>query len=167
MTRPSSSVPLRIIQTAVTDGDAIEVRIQRELVNDNAGNRNRHWSAKHRRRRMWQAALTNAIIDGLGLQRALQLLTPESGLLGARGPREAVRRRLSITRVVPSARNFVRDEFENLPWCAKELRDAVKNVGLIYDDSSKWTDTMIRQAVSEDGQFWTIVRIEPAETVTP
>ena len=145
---------------AVSPSGRVEFRIQRELKNYNSGNRNPHWSQKHRGRRLWMASLTNAMAGSLGYARARDLLVPESGLFGARGERCQERRRLEITRLVPSRRHFVRDTFENLPWTAKELRDALKYTGLIYDDSDKWTDTVITQDVSPDGTFWTWIAIE-------
>ena len=145
------------------DGRA-EFRIQRELKNYNSGfgggNRNAHWSRKHRSMKVWQTALCNAVVTALGIQKAQQLLAPESGLFGAKGERCQVRRTIEIIRWVPSKRNFVKDTFENLPNTAKELRDALKKTGLIHDDSTKWTDTSIEQAVSADGTYWTWIAID-------
>lgn len=149
---------------AIAPSGRIEFRIQRELRNYNSGarggNRNPHWSHKHKSMRVWQTALTNAMVLSLGYDAARDLLVPDSGLFGARGVRCQVRRRVEITRIVPSKRNLVRDTFENLPWTAKELRDALKHTGLIYDDSTKWTDTVITQDVSLDGTFWTWIAID-------
>jgi hypothetical protein len=147
---------------AIAPSGRIEFRIQRELKNYNSANRNPHWSKKHKTLKIWQTALSNALVSSLGYERARDILVPESGLFGARGSRCTERRRVEITRLVPSRRHFVRDTFENLPWTAKELRDALKHTGLIHDDSAKWTETAITQDVSNDGTFWTWIAIEDA-----
>src|ERR1051325_3150494 len=112
------------------DGRRIEFRIQRELKNFNSGygggNRNAHWSRKHAQRQMWQTAMSNALVTAVGMRRAQQMLVLDSGLFSACGERCTVKRRIEITRLVPSRRRFIKDTFENLPWAAKELRDAVK-----------------------------------------
>lgn len=154
---------LRIVELAAVSPDGrIEFRIRRELRNHNSKNRNPHWSKKHQSRNEWQAALCNALVFALGMNAAQQLLVPESALFGAKGTRCLVRRRIAITRLVPHRRNFVKDTFENLPWTAKELRDAIKNLGLVRDDSTRWTDTVITQELSHDGQFWTHITIDHA-----
>lgn len=157
---------LRPVERAsVSPTGRIEFRIQRELRNDNARNRNPHWSNKNTKRLFWQRSLCNALVLSIGYPAACQLLVDDSGLAGARGTRVAERRRLEIVRLVPSKRNLIRDTFDNLPWSAKELRDAVKHLGLIRDDSDKWTDTSIEQGVSPDGTWWTWVAVDiPTET---
>src|SRR5262245_56445576 len=80
----------------------IEFRIQRELRNDNAGNRNPHWSKKHAKRQLWLTSMVNALVIALGVERARDLLVPESGLYGARGARCQARRRIELVRLVPS-----------------------------------------------------------------
>jgi len=153
---------LRPVELAIVGADGrIEFRIQRELRNDNAANRNPHWSKKHAKRQLWLRSLTNALVIAIGYDRARDLLVPESGLFGARGLRVQERRRLEILRLVPSRRHFVKDTFENLPWCAKELRDAIKYTGLIRDDSDRWTLTTIDQDLSQDGRSWTWIAIAP------
>jgi Holliday junction resolvase RusA-like endonuclease len=114
--------------------------------------------------KVWQTALCNAVVLALGMRKAQELLVPESGLMGAKGIRCQVRRRIEIIRWAPSKRNFVKDTFENLPNTAKELRDALKKTGLIYDDSTKWTDTTIKQDVSNDGTYWTWIAIDTPES---
>jgi hypothetical protein len=145
---------------AVSPAGRIEFRIQRELKNHNARNRNPHWSRKHAQRQIWQTAMCNALVTAIGINAAQRLLVAESGLFGAKGARCEVRRRIEITRLVATKRKFVRDTFENLPWAAKELRDAIKNLGLIRDDSAKWTETVITQEVSTDGTSWTWIAID-------
>lgn len=148
---------------AISASGRIEFSIQRELKNYNSGagggNRNAHWSTKHKSMKVWKTALQNAAVIGLGLTRAQELLGPDSGLFGAKGARCTERRRIQIVRLVPSKRNLIRDTFENLPFAAKELRDALKHTGLIFDDAEKWTDTVITQGVSTDGTYWTYITV--------
>lgn len=148
---------------ALSPSGRAEFRIQRRLKNFNSDNRNAHWSKKHKSMGIWQAALNNAVVSAIGLRAAQALLTAESGLFGAKGVRCEERRSISIIRWVPAKRYFVKDTFENLPNTAKELRDAIKKTGLIRDDSAKWTDTVIEQAVSDDGTFWTWIAIDQPE----
>jgi len=155
---------VRPIERATVSPDGrIEFRLQRELRNANARNRNPHWSKKHTKRLFWQSSLCNALVLSLGHAAACRLLIADSGLFGACGTRVDERRRLEITRLVPSKRHLIHDTFDNLPWSAKELRDAIKHLGLIRDDSDKWTDTSIRQDLSTDGTWWTWIAIDVPE----
>lgn len=139
----------------------IEFLIQRPLTNFNSRNRNAHWSKKNQERKAWQASLTNALVFAVGMPRAQELLVPSSGLFGAKGEPPLEKRRVALKRMVPSKRNFIRDDFDNLRWCTKELRDALKQCGLIRDDSSKWCEMSIEQDVSFDQTYWTWIAIEP------
>jgi hypothetical protein len=157
---------LRPIERAsISPTGRIEFRIQRPLKNANGRNRNPHWSTKHAGRQAWQTSLCNALVLSIGYPAACQLLVDESGLAGARGTRVQTRRRIEIIRLAPSTRNFIKDSFDNLHSSAKELRDAIKHLGVIRDDSDKWTDTVIDQALSSDGTWWTWIAIDnPKET---
>lgn len=152
-----------IERAAISPGGRIEFRIQRELRNDNASNRNPHWSRKNTKRLFWQTSLCNALVLSIGYEAARRLLVPESGLANAVGTRVDGRRRLEILRLVPSKRNLIKDTFDNLPWSAKELRDAIKHLGIIRDDSDTWTDTQIHQDVSPDKTWWTWIAIDAAD----
>lgn len=171
---------LRIEAVASVHGSRVAFRINKALTNWNSKNRNAHWSKKNRERKLWLSLLTNALVETIGFQPALRYLGPDSGLPGARGglacycPRDAKgrlkcvcptthRRKVTVRRLVPSKRNLVSDEFDNLRWTTKELRDAIKGAGLIRDDSSKWCEMSIEQGVSMDGEYWTEIAIEPVE----
>lgn len=173
--RPSSLTGAQLAQLAklrpieratIAPSGRIEFRIQRELRNDNARNRNPHWSKKNTKRLFWQTSLCNALVLSLGHAAACALLIPDSGLFGATGTRVPDRRRIEILRLVPSKRNLIRDTFDNLPWSAKELRDAIKHLGLIRDDSDTWTDTTIAQDLSADGTWWTWIVIDTPKEPT-
>lgn len=157
---PLERAALRPIELcAISESGRVEFSIQRNLKNYNSDNRNPHYSVKHKSMKVWRTALQNAAVISLGVRRAQELLGPDSGLYGAKAPRCTERRRIQIVRLVPSKRNLIRDTFENLPSAAKELRDALKHTGLIFDDSTKWTDTVITQGVSTDGTYWTYITV--------
>ncbi len=164
--RPSSLSPIEqaalrpIERASISPSGRIEFRIQRPLKNANGPNRNGHWSKKHAGRQAWQTSLCNALVMSIGYPAACKLLVDDSGLAGARGTRVQDRRRVEIRRYCPSKRNFIKDTFDNLPWSAKELRDAIKHLGLIRDDNDTWTDTVIDQDISPDGCWWTWIAID-------
>jgi hypothetical protein len=140
--------------------DRLEIRLQKLLKNTNRGNRSPHWSVRNRARKEWMAAISTAIVIGLGMPKAQALLLP-GALYGAFGARPTVKRTLAITRLVKRKQHFILDTFDNLPWSTKELRDALVGLGLIADDSPQWCDTTISQDVSLDGQCWTVIAIAP------
>lgn len=70
------------------------------------------------------------------------------------------KRAVQVTRLVPSARNFIRDD-DNLRFAVKPMFDALKRLKLIRDDSRTWlTHETPTQEVSTDGQYWTRITIE-------
>lgn len=162
--RARSLEELRTAVTVTRAGDHWTIRIQRLLTNFNAGNRSGHWSGKHRERQRWQSLISNGIVAAVGYRAALEVLGPKSGLPGAKGEC-LVPMRVVITRLVGSRRRFVRDEFDNLRWCTKELRDALTQLALLKDDSSAWCEMAIGQAVSPDGTAWTEITIEPSTSL--
>jgi hypothetical protein len=141
-------------------GDELTIHLRRLLRNTNRGNRSPHWSVKNRARKQWAAAISTAIVVGLGAPAAQALLLPGT-LYGAHGTKPTIKRTLAITRLVKATNHFIKDTFDNLPWSTKELRDALVGLGLIADDSPDWCDTSIRQDVSADGQAWTVIHISP------
>lgn len=144
----------------VTGGLAF--RLQRELLSPNRI-LGMHWREKYRERKRWQAALSNAVVESLGLFVARRLLSESSGLGGAEGGRCAVRQRITLERLAPSRRRFIRDD-DNLRFAIKPLLDALKHLGLIYDDGRAWVELMEpTQGVSADGTFWTLLTLERVE----
>jgi Holliday junction resolvase RusA-like endonuclease len=126
---------------------ALTLRIQRELVSPNQWN-GRHWRVKHRISQEWEQELGWMALQWLREQREIAATS---------------RMRLTVTREVPSGRNYIRDD-DNLRFCVKPLLDAVKRLGLIKNDSRKWLELPVpEQRVSLDGQHWTQIKIEPAE----
>jgi hypothetical protein len=153
---------LRITSWATISGDSIAIVIGRPLKNFNSGNRNPHWRVKHQARQQWAADILNAIVEAVGVAEAQRLLGPKAPLVGCVGGC-TVRRRVVVTRWIPSKRNAIRDTFDNLRSATKELRDALKGLGLIRDDSDRWCAMAIQQAVSSDAAWRTEILIEPWE----
>lgn len=183
------ALQVRIVtQAEILPGEILRVRIQKELKNHNSGfgggNRHGHWSGRHREREAWRAAIMDALIDNLGAPLALRFIgfpTNVQSRVGWSGglqckclPKpwqktkrcmcpESYRRRLTITRWVPSMRNFIRD-VDNCYAVTKSIRDSIKGLGLIRDDSDRWLDMPKPiQAVSVDGLYWTEFTIAPME----
>lgn len=153
---------LRIPVTAVRRFDGgWTFRIQKRLTNANAGNRMPHWSVRHRERQRWQALLATAVVDHIGYAEAIAILGERSGFPGAHGCC-LERRRVEVIRQVGRRSHFIRDEFDNLRWSTKELRDALVQLELIHDDDPRWCDMSITQQVSPDGLPWTLIEIKPA-----
>lgn len=79
---------------------------------------------------------------------------------------ETRRMRVTVTRLVPKSRNFIRDG-DNRRACTKPLNDALQDLGLLFEDSERWLEQpMPDQAISPDGFDWTVVTLEPAESTT-
>lgn len=101
----------------------------------------KHWRLKLRETRGWEADLQLAIG---AFQRVAR----------------AERRKVAVTRLVPSRGAFIRDE-DNLRFAVKPLNDALKRLGLIWDDSQGWLEQPLPvQSVSGDGHYWTAITIQ-------
>ena len=127
------------------DDTHLTFRIERELPSPNRllGG---HWRTTHREKQAWAAAFTAALITARGA--AALRPAPCQG-----------RRRITITRLVPSAAALIRD-VDNLAFSAKHLVDALRDVKLIVDDTPAWADRPLpTQAVSADRTWWTIVEV--------
>lgn len=148
------------------DPSHLTLRVNRELVSPNRWN-GRHWRVKHRISQDWEYAIGAALLDLVrttGVHVSFDMV-----LAGLSGPKWAIGQvqskpmRVSITREVPSGRNFIRDD-DNLRFCVKPLLDALKRQGYIKNDSRKWIELpRPEQRISTDGQYWTEIRLEPVE----
>lgn len=165
------TAPSRIATSATLTNGVLRIRIQRELKNRNADNRSPHWATKYDDWKTWRGFVLAALVDSLGYPMTYQLVGGEkSGLPNANGGLlcrcetrrcqcpASMKRRCTVTRWVPSARNFARDYINRLA-CTKELIDAVTRVGLLRDDSDKWLELHVDQNVSVDGLYWTEIEI--------
>lgn len=140
----------------------LRLRMPRELVSPNRW-QGRHWRVKHRLSQEWEKAIGYAFYEQIaGAPRDFG-----TALGCAIGPRKweglvVGKMRLRVERHVPSARRFIRDD-DNLRFSVKPLLDALKRQGYIRNDSRKWLEhDTPTQRVSDDGQCWTIIELEPA-----
>jgi Holliday junction resolvase RusA-like endonuclease len=103
----------------------------------------RHWRYKHRESQMWEEAIWTLCALVMKPRRICE-----------------VKRRVTVTRFVPSARNFIRDD-DNLRFATKPLNDALKRLGLIKNDSRNWLEQpMPEQVVSVVKGYGTRLVIE-------
>lgn len=153
------TVVQRTAELATVDAGGIEFRIQRLLRSPNEF-LGQHWREKHRERKRWEESLAHGVIAAVGVRAAQQLLKENTMVPACRGAGCLERRRVVVTRLAPSRRNFIRDD-DNLRFCVKPLLDALKHLGLIRDDHRKWIALPPpTQDVSADGTFWTVIRVE-------
>lgn len=134
----------------VLDG-VLEFRIAAPLKSPN-DTRGGHWSIRHAETKRWQRLIVSAF--GHAWQHEW-LLTAVGTLV-----RTQERRRVTVICQRPSRRNFCKDD-DNRRYLAKPVNDALKRIGLLYDDSRRWLEQpMPEEQVSEDGADWTVIRIE-------
>ncbi len=161
---PSSAMRNNLRAIGRLEGDRIVLRIPRELPSPNTWN-GRHWRYKHQLSQTWEQELLYASFEmaagvtghaGSGAFSALAVLAQAK----RSGPS---RKRVSVTREVPSARHYIRDD-DNLRFSVKPLLDALKRLGYIRNDSRKWLELPTpEQQVSADGHYWTDIIIEAAK----
>lgn len=157
-------------KTGVIDPARLTLKIPRELVSPNQWN-GRHWRVKHRISQEWEKELSGALFDVFTAKVGKKNVGLDAVFGTLIGPRkwigyEAGRVRVSIGRLVPSYRNFIRDD-DNLRFCVKPLLDALKRQGYIKNDSRKWIELPTpTQAVSDDGKHWTTIALEPMEATS-
>lgn len=142
----------------VDEQGRLVLRIPRELVSPNTWN-GRHWRYKHRLSQIWEQELFYTPVTGSDGRSLLGASLME--WLLARARQSGVpRKRVMVTREVPSARNFLCDD-DNLRYTVKPLLDALKRRGFIRNDSRKWIDLPTpEERVSTDGRYWTQIIIE-------
>lgn len=105
--------------------EPITLRIPRELRSPNAWLWG-HWRKKQRERADWETELMLACVQRDRRHDFARRVVP-------------FRRRVTVTRIVPSRRNFIRDD-DNLRFSVKPLNDALKSKGLIYEDSRNYLE---------------------------
>lgn len=144
--------------------DVLEFIVERRLESPNKS-RGFHWRRRHRDTLAWELMIRAAIRQPAVLTAWSLILAVESrrGKTG-RGyvkiTRKPERRRVIVTRIVSSGRGFIRDE-DNLRFSVKPLNDALKRLGLITDDSTRYLEQPPpEQRIAPDGVEKTLVRIE-------
>lgn len=135
---------------------SLSLRIPRELVSPNKWN-GRHWRVKHRISQDWEKDIYHLTLSSLGARTLTDCLAFE---LLRKGERQPTRKRVTFTRETPSGRNFIRDD-DNLRFSCKPALDALKRIGLIWNDSRKWIELPTpEQRISADGKHWTVIEID-------
>ncbi len=119
----------------------LDIIVPRALLSPNAW-QGRHWRFKSRDTRDWETWIWATM--------PAKVRT---------GPPASERRKLTVTRLVPSARQFIRDD-DNLAFALKPLADALKRLHLIVDDSRVWLDATVTQERSADGKAYTRLVLE-------
>jgi hypothetical protein len=139
----------------------LELRIPRELESPNR-DRGHHWSKKHKVTKGWEDAI--AILGG-GQLAPWKLIEGERAVKTSRGFALRVtlrkeRRRVTITRYVGHKRKLLTDD-DNVRYLSKVILDALKRLGLIYDDRREWLEhPEPTQEVSTNGEDYTVIRLE-------
>lgn len=112
---------------------------------------------QHGNRTKWERLLKAAILRALGVASWQWL--EELG----RKPATHVKMTLQIVRLVPSSREFIRDD-DNLAFSRKQVSDAMKHVGLLKEDRREWLETLtIHQDVAPNGKPMTVFLLWPTD----
>lgn len=142
--------------------DVLDLVIHRRLDSPNK-TRGYHWRTRHRVAIGWENGIRSAAAAQLlawGLVENVQITRGKTGRRYIKVTRRKARRRVTVVRYVKSFRSFIRDE-DNLRFAVKPINDALKRVGLIYEDSRAWLEQPeLEQRVADDGVERTVVRIE-------
>lgn len=116
---------------------SLVLRIPRELRSPNKWLWG-HWRIKQRERQAWETDIAASLLTEKGKRNVFALLEAMNAVPDARRAC-SVKRRVTVTRIVPSTRRFIRDE-DNLRFSVKPVNDALKRLGLIKDDNAKWLE---------------------------
>lgn len=146
--------------------DVLELVIPYRLKSANVHAR-RHWTYWHKETHTWQAWINIAICragaarDVWNLIEAVEMVRDRRGHLQPREVRRREIRRVTVTRIVTTARHLITDD-DNLKFALKPLLDALKRSGLLYDDSREWLEqpSLPEQRVDKTIEPTTIVRLE-------
>lgn len=115
-----------------------------------------HWSLQNGARAKWEQQVRIVICQ------ALEVASWEWLAQLGRRPDCREKMRLQIVRLVPSSREFIRDD-DNLAFSRKGLSDAMKRCGLLKDDRREWLDARpIYQDVAPNGFPLTVCVLWPA-----
>jgi hypothetical protein len=116
---------------------SVTLRIPRELRSPNAWLWG-HWRIKQRERQTWEQEIALALLPKRGQPSVVTMLQAMNAIPATKRVCDE-KRRVSVTRIVPSRRNFIKDE-DNLRFSVKPVNDALKRLGLIKDDNAKWLE---------------------------
>ncbi|MGE0363027.1 MAG: hypothetical protein AB7R67_20100 [Vicinamibacterales bacterium] len=122
------------------------------------------WYVKRGIKAAWDALIRLTATDHSAAGRRLAMATTPAGALGWMAPPAPLLARVVVTRQVAHAGQFIADD-DNLHFAAKPLIDCLVDAGFLRGDSRREIDRVTDQAVSPDGQPWTVIAITvPEET---
>lgn len=134
-------------------GEAWALVIAEKLTSPNAWKAS--WMLQQAQRKKWEKLLKPAILQALGVASWEWL-----GQLG-RTPETHCKVTMQIVRLVPSSREFIRDD-DNLAFSRKQVTDALKRLGLLKEDRREWLDSQsIYQDVAPNGRPLTVFLLWP------
>lgn len=123
-----------------------------------------HWHVKRNDRQAWEASIRHALVCHLDDQARTRADREAVGTVAlATGPLPRApegRYTVTVERIVPSARHFIRDD-DNLTYSVKPVLDALTACGLIYDDSREWLDRPLPTQRAVPGTTATVLTIQP------
>lgn len=144
----------------------LELVLPKKLESPNK-TRGHHWRIRARETKWWETLVRVAGAQIPDLKDWSVIVRTETRM--ERGKwriveeRRKERRRVTVIRQVKNRQHFILDD-DNLQFSAKPLNDALRRLGLVYDDRRTWmVQPMPLQEVSPDGVARTIVRIERLE----
>lgn len=142
--------------------EMLELVILRKLESPNK-TRGYHWRSRHRETKVFEALLRCAIRHDLNAWSLILRTETRKDKLGQWRifeERRQEKRRVTVIRQVKCRRQFIQDD-DNLQFSAKPVNDALKRLGLVYEDKRKWMEQPpVLQEVSPDKIARTIIRIE-------
>lgn len=129
-----------------------------------------HWRRRHQDTKQWEYLVLAAAQRREALKPwsliSFELRKDERGLFQSHEVRRQERRRVVVEVEVKSRAHLIQDD-DNLRFSVKPVNDALKRLGLIYDDSRDWLDQpMPVQRLAADKQPKTIIRIERLEAAS-
>jgi len=142
--------------------EVLEIVVPKRLESPNV-TRGYHWRRRHRETMAWQGLIHGhapRMRPLWSVETNPRLAYDDRGRPYLKTDRIPERRRVTITRLVPSRRNFIRDD-DNLRFAAKPVNDALKRLGFLYDDTRTWLEQPAPvQTVDPQGRDLTVIRIE-------
>lgn len=147
--------------------DVLAIGVPKRLGSPNE-TRGYHWRVRHRETKEWELLIGAAIAPYRErwslIERTEWRRARPGASWGILEQRRQERRRVAVLRHVTHRRKFLRDE-DNLRFATKPLTDALKRLGLLYDDARAWLEQEpTLEVVAPNGQDMTLIFIERVAT---